>query len=197
MANTVENNTPDTPSPNPNPTGLPPEAVIEQIRTLRAQIENVTPLSKVQRNQLRQRTRKQPGSIIQASISVIGSSATVAQAVGQPLDEVLRIQSDTVLWGHVADELRLFLKGVEGANLVRRERLAFIASQAYSFGSQLVRNPDNADLVPQVEEIKRLKSFARRKKSAQAPQVPSPTPVPTPVPAPATQQPVSDAADVK
>jgi len=52
MANTVENNTP-TLTPPANPPGLPPEAVIEQIRTLRAQIENVTPLSKVQRNQLR------------------------------------------------------------------------------------------------------------------------------------------------
>jgi hypothetical protein len=58
-----------------------------------------------------------------------------------------------------------------------RERLAFIAAQAYSFGSQLARNPDNADLVPQVEEIKRLKSFVRRKKAAQAPQAPSPGPV--------------------
>lgn len=179
---TVENNTPGTPSP--NPARLAPEAVIEQIRALRLQIDDVTPLSKAQRNLLKRRTYKQPAPIVDMSIGVIGSSPTVAQAVGQPLDDVLRIQTDSVRWGHVADELHSFLKGVEGANLVRRERLAFIAAQAYSFGSQLARNPDNADLVPQVEEIKRLKSLARRKKAAQAPQPPSPAP---PVPSTALE----------
>jgi hypothetical protein len=180
MANSVENNTPGTPPP--NPAKLTPEAVVEQIRTLRSLIDDVTPLSKAQRNLLKQRTRNQPAPIVDASISVIGSSATVAQAVGQPLGDVLQIQTDSVRWGHVADELRSFLKGVEGANLIRRQRLAFIAAQAYSFGSQLARNPDNANLVPQVEEIKRLKSFARRKKAAQAPQPPASSPAPVPAP---------------
>jgi len=182
MVNTIETNTPGISSP--NPVRLTPEAVIEQIRTLRSLIDNdVTPLSKAQRTQLKQRTRKQPSPVVDMSIGVIGSSPTVAQAVGQPLDDVLQLQAEAVRWGHVADELRSFFKGVEGANLVRRERLAFIASQAYSFGSQLARNPENADLVPQVEEIKRLKGVARRKKAAQAPQTPSPKP---PAPAPVT-----------
>src|SRR3954454_24215602 len=179
MSNTVIN-TPGTSKP--DSVSLAPEAVIEQIRTLRSQIDAVTPLSKAQRNQLKQRTRSQPAPIVDASISVIGSSATVAQAVGQPLVDVLQLQTKSVRWGHVADELRSFLKGVEGANLVRRERLAFIAAQAYSFGSQLARNPDNADLLPQVEEIKRMKSFSRRKK-AQAPQTPPASP-----PAPSAPQ---------
>ena len=58
-----------------------------------------------------------------------------------------------------------FLKGIEWANLVRREQLAFIASQAYSFG-QLARSPVNADLAPQVEEIKRLKTHAPQEGAA-------------------------------
>lgn len=184
MANTLETNTPGTSSP--NPVRLTPEAVIEQVRTLRSMIDDVTPLSKAQRTQLKQRTRKQPAPIVDMSIGVIGASSVVAQAVGQPLDDVLQLQTEAVRWGHVADELRSFLKGVESGNLVRRERLAFIAAQAYSFGSQLARNPVNADLVPQVEEIKRLKSFVRRKKAAQAPQTPSPVPVPPTSPGPVT-----------
>jgi hypothetical protein len=182
MATAIETNTSGT-SPS-NLTRLTPEAVIEQVRTLRSQIDDVTPLSKAQRNQIKQRTRKQPTPVVDASIGVIGSSPTVAQAVGQPLDDVLQLQTDAVRWGHVADELRTFLKGVEGTNLVRRERLAFIAAQAYSFGSQLARNPDNANLVPQVEEIKRLKSFVRRKKAAQVPQTPLPPPAAPPAPSP-------------
>jgi hypothetical protein len=113
--------------------------------------------------------------VVQASISVIGSSGTIAQAVGQPIEDVVQMQTDASRWALAADELRSFLKGVEGANLVRQQKLAFIASQAYSFGSQLARNPENAGLVPQVEEIKRLKVIARRKKTQpQNPQPPAP-----------------------
>jgi hypothetical protein len=184
MATPVDNNTPGTPSPTPEK--LTPEAVIEQIRALREQIGDVTPLSKAQRTQLKRRASKQPAPVVDASISVIGSSDMVAQAVGQPITDVLELQSVCVRWNLVADEIRSLLKGIEGANLVRREQLAFIASQAYSFGSQLVRNPVNAGLVPQVEEVKRLKGLTRRKKAAQVPQAPAPTPAPAPAPVPVT-----------
>lgn len=166
----------DTPQP---PVKLTPEAIIDQIRAMRSQVDDVTPLDKAQRQQLKQRMRRQPAPVVEASISVIGSSGTVAQAVGQPIDDVVQLQTDITRWARVADELRTFFKGIDGANLVRRERLTFIASQAYSFGSQLVRDPANADLVPQVEEIKRLKVAARRKKTAASPQSPSPTPAST------------------
>lgn len=59
---------------------------------------------------------------------------------------------------------------------MRRERLALIASQAYSVGTQLVRNPANQDLVPHVEEVKRLKSVSKRKKAPEPqPQAPATT----------------------
>lgn len=175
--------TADTPQP---PVKLTPEAIIEQIRAMRSLVDDVTPLDKTQRQQLKQRMRRLPAPIVEASISVIGSSGMVAQAVGQPINDVVQLQTDITRWALVSDELRSFFKGIDGANLVRRERLAFIASQAYSFGSQLVRDPANKDLVPQVEEIKRLKVAARRKKTAAQPQSPSPTPSPAPAPVPAS-----------
>ena len=173
----------DTPQPTAK---LTPETILEQLRTMRSQIDEVTPLDKSQRQQLKQRTRRQPANVVELSIGVISNSGTVAQAVGQPVDDVLQLQTDVGRWALVAAELRAFFQGVEGANLVRRERLAFIASQAYSFGAQLVRDPVNAELVPQVEEIKRIKVASRRKKSAAKPQSPSPTPsAPAPAQAPA------------
>jgi hypothetical protein len=175
----------DTPNPNPTPTKLSPDAVIEQLRVLSSQIDEAIPLSKEERATLKSRTRKQPTHIVEASINVIGKSETVAQAVGQPLDQVRQLQVEAISWDAVADELRTFLKAVESASVVRRERLAFIGKQAYSFGSQLVLDPANAVLLPQVEEIRRLKSLARRKKSKTAPESPSPVPT-TPAPAPPT-----------
>ncbi|HEX7193202.1 MAG TPA: hypothetical protein VF381_16645 [Thermoanaerobaculia bacterium] len=169
MSNTV----PTAAKPSPN-------AVIQQLRVLKAEIDEAKPLSNAERALLKARTRKQPPHIVEASINVIGKSEKVAQAVGQPLDEIRQLQVDAIDWDAVADELRSFLKAVEGASVVRRERLAFIGVQAYAIGSRLVKDPANADLLPQVEEIKRLKALARRKKTQAAPQSPSPAPEPHP-----------------
>ncbi|HEX7191616.1 MAG TPA: hypothetical protein VF381_08600 [Thermoanaerobaculia bacterium] len=177
-------NTADTPS---TPTMLAPEAVIEQLRTLQSQVEGLSALTSAQRKTSRDRASRQSAPVIAASMDVIISSDTVAQAVGQPVDRVLQLKEDEARWSLVAGELRKFLAGVEGANLRRREQLALIASQAYSVGTQLVRNPENAPLVPHVEEIKRLKSIKGRKKATPAPQ-PQPSPSPS---APAPQVPAT------
>src|SRR5437763_11258730 len=155
-----------------DPVKLTPDAVIAQLRTMRSQIEDVAPLSQQQRDLLKRRLRTQPKTIVEASINVIGVLDNLSQAIGQPLDEVRQLQDDSLRWDAVADEARAFLKTIEGANLVRRERLSLIATQAYSIGSQLAKDPEKAVLVPHVEEVKRLRSVSRRKKKAQAPQTP-------------------------
>jgi hypothetical protein len=174
MSNTV-NNTPGT--SNPDPVSLNADAVIAQLRTMRSQIEDVAPLSREQRKLIQQRLRLQPKSVVEAAINVIGVLDNVSQAIGQPLDEVRQLQDESLRWDAAADEARAFLKGIEGANLNRRQRLALIATQAYAIGSQLAKDPAKAVLLPHVEEVKRLKGVSRRKKATQAPPTPAP-PVP-------------------
>jgi len=157
----------------PDPVKLTPDAVIAQLRILRSQIDDVAPLPKEQRKLLKQRLRMQTEPVIEASINVIGVLDNVSQAIGQPLDDVRQLQDDALRWDAVADEARAFVKGIEGANLVRRQRLALIGTQAYTIGSQLAKDPARAVLVPHVEEVKRLKAASRRKKTAQAPQTPA------------------------
>jgi hypothetical protein len=79
------------------------------------------------------------------------------------------------------------LNGVSGASLIRRQRIALIASQALTIGAQLARDPANAILVPHVQEIRRLKSTQHRKKAAPAPGTPVP-PAPQGPAAPKSQQ---------
>jgi len=152
-----------------NTTRLTPEGVITQLRTVRSQIEDIAPLSQDQRNRVRQRLRKHPMPVVEASINVIGVLDNVSQAIGQPLDEIRQLQDDVLRWDAAADEARAFLKGIEGANLVRRQRLALLATQAYAIGTQLAKDPAKAVLLPHIEEVKRLKSVSRRKKAAPAP----------------------------
>jgi hypothetical protein len=184
MSNTVNN----TPGPsNPDPAKLPPEAVIAQLRIMQSQIEDVAPLSKEQRTLVKQRIRRQPKPVVEAAINVIGVLDNISQAIGHPLDEVRQLQDDSLRWDAVADEARAFTKGIEGANLNRRQRLALIAAQAYTIGSQLAKDPAKAVLVPHLEEVKRLKAASRRKKTKQAPQAPDPAPTP-PAPVPAHER---------
>jgi hypothetical protein len=161
--------------PQPAPT-LTPEAVVEQLRAMRVQIGEVTPLTAEQRRTLRNRAHTS-NPVLQASINVIGALDNVSQALGQPAGDVRQMYDEANRWTAVEDELRTMLSGVAGANLIRRQRVALIAAQAFSIGSQLARDPAHAVLVPHVQEIKRLKSFKRRKKVAQAPGSP-PSPVP-------------------
>ena len=155
---------------------IPPEAVIAQLRAIRSQIEHLEPLSKEQRRQVKQRLRILAKPVVEASINVIGVLDNVSQAIGQPLDEVRQLQDESLRWEAVADEARAFLRGVEGANLIRRQRLAVIAAQAYTIGAQLAKDPAKSVLVPHVEEVKRLKGVSRRRKTTQTPQPPAPDP---------------------
>jgi hypothetical protein len=154
---------------------LEPEAVVEQLRAMRAQLGGVTPLTAAERRLLRRRA-KTSNPVLQASINMIGAHDQVSLAVAQPADGVRRLYEEANRWTAVEDELRTLLEGVAGENLVRRQRVALIAGQAYNIGAQLARDPANAVLLPHVEEIRRLKRFTRRKKVGEATQSPSPAP---------------------
>jgi hypothetical protein len=160
------------PAETPQPaTTLTPEAIVELLRTVRAQIGDLAPMTAAQRKALRNRARtKNP--VLQASINAIGASDIVSEAVGQPASEVRQKYDEANRWTAVEDELRSLLSGVAGANLIRRQEVALLAAQAANISTQLVRNPANAILVPHVQEIKRLKSFQNRKKAAPAPGTP-------------------------
>ena len=105
--------------PQPAPT-LAPETVVEQLRVMRGQIGEVSPLTPAQRKTLRNQTRT-TNQILQASINVIGALDNIAQAVGQPADNVRQLFDEANRWTAVEDELRGMLNGVAGANLIRRQ----------------------------------------------------------------------------
>ncbi len=160
---------------------LEPEQVVDQLRTMRSQIAEVSPLTPEQRRVLRQQAAL-PDSVISASINVIGASDTITTAVGAPAGGVRVMVADADRWDAVENELKATLAGVAGANLIRRQKIAVIAAQAYGIGKQLARVPQNAELLPHVAEVKHQRTLARRKKRAtQTPGTPAPGTPPVPV----------------
>jgi len=163
----------DTPQPQ---TALTPDAAIAQIKAMRAQLPQVGTLTPQERAKLRNSSQtSQP--IVESSLNVIGVSDVVQAALGQPLDTVRALQQDAILWKAVEEEARNLVTGLAGANAMRRHTLATIGAQAYAIGSQVAKVPENEVLISHVEDIRRMKRIARRRKPATpAPQQPSPTP---------------------
>jgi hypothetical protein len=144
---------------------LQPEAVIEQLRALRDQLPAIAPMTAEQRKAIRDAGRL-PEEIVQHSVNLIGASDMIASAIGLGSEDVRGLIHERDRWTGVVSELRALLNGIEGANLVRRHTIATVLWRAYMLALQLVKDPDHADLVPTIEEIKRLKSYTRRKPKA-------------------------------
>src|SRR5262249_4875009 len=104
----------------PQPATLSPEAAVEQLRVLVAQIPEAKALSVQERRALKRSVRLSD-AVLQASISVIDASDVMVQAVGKP-DEARGLVSDSNLWTTFENELRGALQRVADANVIRRQR---------------------------------------------------------------------------
>lgn len=164
----------DTPQPQPS-TQLTPEAVVEQLRAIRSQIGEVTPITPEQRKVLRH-VAATPQEIVDSTINMLGFSSPVQQALGKDPAGVRDMQTTMTRWSAVEDELNSLYEAVSGANFVRRHQLALIAAQTYLIGTQLVRDPANAELIPHVREIRKMRAAARGRKKASPPEQPAPSP---------------------
>jgi len=141
---------------------LRPESVIEQLRVIRDQLPATAPMTAEQRKVIRDAGRLSE-EIVQQSLSLIGSSTMIASALRREDEDFRGLIDERDRWMGVIGEVKALLNGIEGANLIRRHTIATVAWRAYLLAQQLAKSPEHADLLPTIEEIKRLKSYERRK----------------------------------
>src|ERR1043166_2943737 len=108
--------TPSSAAETPQPaTMLEPEAVVDQLRAIRNQIADVTPLTAEQRKQVRNITGKVNNEIVQESINVIGAADLVQLSVGTPPANVRTLNEEANRWTAVETGLRTELHAAAGA----------------------------------------------------------------------------------
>jgi hypothetical protein len=173
------------PTPADAPVVITPEAMVEQLRAMRAQIPQYVQLSKPDARSIRILANLNP-EFAQAAINAVGASPRVEATVGQSAEELQIVAETAARWSPVEDELRAMLNGVSSANLTRRSSLAQAAFLTYTVSKKLVKLPEHANLLPHLDQMRRTNRLGRRRKSAAQPQAPAPTPEPTPSPAPNT-----------
>lgn len=150
-----------------------PEQVVEALRALRADLaDEVRAMSAQQRRDLRNRTKSSP-ELISSSVSAIGMSDTIAAAVGKNSQQVQDLMKADKRWRLLEGELRKFLNEVSSAGLARRHQLDVIATQTFAVTKQLIRSPENQDLIPIFEEMQAIRKQARRTKRKKSEEPPA------------------------
>lgn len=161
------------------PAVLTPEELVQQLRTLRAQMPPPPlPVKKIGATRL----ENVDPHFIQAAVNVVSASDAVSSAVGRTQED-LQQEIDTIArWTAAIDELRSLLREALTANAARRQRLGLAALQTYQISQQLTRDEKHDKLEAHVGEMKRTNRFgrARRSKAGQpaTPQPPTPQPPP-------------------
>lgn len=154
---------------------LRPEEAIEQLRAVRERIPDFVQLPQSRETQGIRRKARLNVEFAREAFGVVGASEVVQSVIGNSPDELHQAEAEMARWTAVESELNALLRGVAAANLVRRQRLAHAALQAYNVSSQLVKQEEYAFLLPHVERMRRLPKFGRRRtRGATEPAPPAP-----------------------
>jgi hypothetical protein len=156
-----------------------PDDVLEQVRILRERIPEFVQLPNDRATRNMRRKSKLNPAFANEAFGAVGVSETVQSAIGNTPEELLQAEDESRRWRIVEGELSALLRGVAAGNLVRRERLAHAALQAYNVSTQLVKQEAHSDLLPHVERMKRLPKYGTRRRGKPAeeqPQPPQPQP---------------------
>jgi hypothetical protein len=146
---------------------LSPQELIDTLRKLESSIPDFAPLTNDERLAMR-RVSTLNERWVEEAVNAVGASPRIATVVDSTYGELRDEIKDMMLWKQVEQQLRATLRGVEGANLVRRHRLNLKALQAYGVLRQLIRQPENRDLLPYYQTLKEMNKLGKRKKKEEA-----------------------------
>ena len=102
--------------------------------------------------------------IIQRTVHVVDATDIIAKAIGMSADQLSALIQLSNRWSEAEAELRKLLTGVLGAKLARRHQVAKLVGRIFMIASQLAKDDAYPDCRVYVEEVKRMKSYERRKR---------------------------------
>jgi hypothetical protein len=153
---------------------LPPEQVVEMLRTLRQQIPEFVQLPNDREMKQLRRMISLNVAFAHEAINAAGASDVVQNVIGSTPDELHRAEDEVARWSAVESELRSMLRGVSAANVIRRHRICQTALQVFNVSKQLVKQEEHANLLPHVELMSRIRKYGRRRAKTAEPPAPQP-----------------------
>ena len=156
---------------------ITPDELVDTLRALRDRIPDYVQLPIPDAKSVRAVASLSPEFKL-AAINAVGASPLVTEAIGLSAEELRQLHEEAGRWSAVADELRAILQGVVASILTRRHRVGLASLQTYSITRQLVRHDDHSDLLPHLQEMKRVNRLGRHRRKTATP-LPAPQPTPT------------------
>jgi hypothetical protein len=136
--------------------------MIKELRAMREKVPEYVHLKPRQMQGL-VRVASLSQELLDAGIGAITLNPSLEQATGWTHEELLDEMDAIRHWTAVQSELRATMKGVDASILKRRYAVGLAVLQIYGLLEQLARNPDNRDLLPVLENLKRLNKTGKRK----------------------------------
>jgi hypothetical protein len=153
---------------------LTPEEFVEQLRALRNRLPEFVQLPDTRLTQHIRRTSRMNVDFAREAFNAIGVSPVVQDAIGNTPGELHEATDEATRWTSTESEIEALLRGVAAANVIRRQRIARAALQAYNVSRELVKHEEHQQLLPYVKRMKRLPKFGRRAgRAAAEPQPPT------------------------
>ena len=143
-----------------------PEEILDQLRAITEIVKTELEMPTAEVRKVLRDAARVPDEIVQQTIWAVGATDIIAQAIGMSGEQLRQLVLLSNRWTSVEGELRTLLAGVQGAKLARRHQVAKIVSRVFMIASQLAKDDAYADLRTYVEEVKRIKSYERRKRKA-------------------------------
>jgi len=141
-----------------------PEEIFQQLRAITDLVEADVEMFTPDKRKLLRDGARVSDEIVQQTIHAVGATDLIAKAIGMSGEQLYELVQLSNRWSSAESELKALLTGVQGAQLARRHQVATIVRRAFMIASQLAKDDTYGDLRTYVEEVRRLKSYERRKR---------------------------------
>ncbi len=148
------------------------QARVEEIRAVGRQIPNVViPTSRDERRKLARAASIPPEFIERVAVAVKNNAALIRGGGPKP-EETRDLMSYAEAYAPVADELEALAHFVRHSVTAARNRAGSDALTTFALARRLAKRPENADLAPHVDDMRRILGAPRRKAKAENPAPP-------------------------
>ena len=150
-----------------------PEELAEQLKQLTDLLEADMEIFDSGKRKVLRDAARVPTEIVWLTVHAVGATDVIAQAIGMSDEDLRALVSLSDRWSEAESKLRTLLAGVQGARLARRHQVAKIVARVFMIAQQLAKDDAYGDLRTYVEEVKRIKSYSRRKRKGQKTDTPA------------------------
>lgn len=152
------------------------QARVQELRAMRQQIPNfVIPVDKTERRKLA-KAASVPQAFIELTAVAVKNSPSLVRGGATDPEQSRDLLSFADAYAPLADELEALAHFIKHSVTAARNKAGSEALTTFALAQRLAKRPENAELVPHVDDMRRALGARRKAKASSAPPAPSAPP---------------------